>query len=421
MHITTQLDLDVLAVETDDQVSLLLELTAPPATTDRPREVKTLIVVLDRSGSMDGSRLDAAKRALTELVDRLDPADRFGLVTFDNHVTVHIAAAPLADKPAAKRLIAQIHAGGSTDLSAGYLRGLQEAARAADGTGATVLLISDGHANAGVTDPEQLRAVAAKAGGQHVMTSTLGLGLGYDERLLSAIAAGGSGSELFAEHADAAVAAISREIDGLLAQTAQAASVHIRMASTCRRLMLVNELSSVVTPDGVMVELGAFYAGETRRLVITFDVPGIAALGLAAVADLDVSWVELPGLVQHTVTIPVHVNVLPGDQAAGRVPDPVVRTELAYLQTQRAKRTAAQQMSRGDAAGALSSLRFAAATLTGAAPAAPAGMRFEIDEDLAAISDLEREVSSGTLSRAAKQASADTAFKSRRRGRRSES
>lgn len=417
MHITTQLDLDVLAVETADQISLLLELTAPAAAPGRPREPKTLIVVLDRSGSMDGGRLDAAKRALTELVDRLDPADRFGIITFDNHVMVQIAAAPLADKPAARQRIAQITAGGSTDLSAGYLRGLQEAARVADGTGATVLLISDGRANAGVTDPAQLKAVAANAGSRHVVTTTLGIGLGYDETLLSAIAAGGNGSELFAEHADAAVAAISREIDGLLSQTAQAASVHIRMAPTCKRLMLVNELSSVVTPDGVLVELGAFYAGENRRLVVTFEVPGIAALGLAQVADLDVSWVELPGLIQHSVTVPVHVNVLPGDQAAGRVPDPVVRTELAYLHTQRAKRAAAQQMSRGDAAGAMSSLQFARATLAGAVPAAPAAMRFDIDEDLAAISDLERELTGGAMSRAAKQASSDTAYKSRRRGR----
>jgi Ca-activated chloride channel family protein len=416
VHITSQLDLDVLAVEIDDQVSLLLELTAPAADPGQSAAPRTLVVVLDRSGSMAGARLDAAKRALTELVDRLDPADRFGLVTFDNQVQVQIAAAVLVDKPAAKQRIARIHPGGSTDLSAGYLRGLQEAARSADGAGATVLLISDGHANAGVTDPERLRGVAAKAGGQRVVTTTLGLGLGYDERLLSAIAAGGNGSELFAEHADAAVAAIATEIDGLLAQTAQAASVLIRMAPTCKRLMLVNELSSSVTPHGVLVELGAFYSGETRRLVITFDVPGIAALGPAAVADLDVSWVELPALIQHTVTVPVQVNVLPGDLAAGRVPDPVVRTELAYLQTQRAKRAAAQQLSQGDSAGAAISLGLARSLLAGAAPAAPAAMRTAFDEDLAVIDDLEREVASGSLSRAAKRASADTALKSRRRG-----
>ena len=67
------------------------------------------------------------------MVDRLDPADRFGLVTFDDQVRVEIAAAPLTDKPRARSRIAGIEAGGMTNLSAGYLRGLQEARRAVDG------------------------------------------------------------------------------------------------------------------------------------------------------------------------------------------------------------------------------------------------------------------------------------------------
>ncbi|MET0864435.1 MAG: VWA domain-containing protein [Nakamurella sp.] len=417
MHISTQLDLDVIAIETHDQVSLLVELTAPVAEPDAQRAPRTLVIVLDRSGSMDGERLRGAKKALIELIDRLDPTDRFGVITFDDRVQVVIPAAPLADKAAAKHRIEQIVAGGSTDLSAGYLRGLQEAGRAADGAGGTVLLISDGHANAGITDPARLGPVAAKASSIGIITSTMGFGLGYDERLLGAIAAGGNGSELFAEHADDAVAAIAKELDGLLAQTAQAASLLIRMAPACKQLKVVNELSSVVTPDGVQLELGAFYSGEVRRLIVTFDVPGIAALGLAEIAGLEFTWVELPGLVEQSITVPVHVNVLPGDQAAGRIPDPVVRTELAFLQTQQAKRTAAEQMSQGDVAGALGNLKRAQSMLFSAVAAAPAAMQADIAEDISAINLLEAEVASGDLSRAAKRASADVTLKSRRRGR----
>ena len=178
MHITTQLDLDVLAIETD-RPGLASRRThrteGGPAERTAPR---TLVVVLDRSGSMAGDRLTAAKRALTELVDRLDPADRFGLITFDNQVRVPDLAAPLADKTGAKEQISQIEPGGSTDLSAGYLRGLQEATRVAGGSGATVLLISDGHANAGVTDPDRLGSIAGKAVSQGVVTTTLGIGTG---------------------------------------------------------------------------------------------------------------------------------------------------------------------------------------------------------------------------------------------------
>ena len=416
MHINTQLDVDIIGLETDDQVSLLVELTAPVTDPDSRRAPQTLVVVLDRSGSMSGERLDGAKKALIDLVDRLDPSDRFGLVTFDDQVRVEIAAAPLTNKAMAKRRIGSIEPGGMTDLSAGYLRGLQEARRAATGAGGTVLLISDGHANSGVTDPEQLRQVAATAGSRGISSSTIGFGLGYDETLLRAIADGGNGHELFAEDADQAMVKISQELDGLLAQTAQAASVLIRMTPVCKQLMVVNKLSSVVTPDGILIELGAFYSGEIRRLVVTFDVPGIGELGPAEIATLDFTWVELPALVEHSVTVPVHVNVLPGDEAASRIPDPVVRTELAYLLTQRAKRDAAERMSLGDVQGAVRDLGVARSVLSAARATAPTMMMDLLSEDLGVIDELEHEVRSGDLSRAAKRASVDTTGKSRRRG-----
>jgi len=415
MHIATHLDLDVVALEGADEISLLVELTAPTAAVGRPHLPRTLIVVLDRSGSMQGERLTGAKRALTELVDRLDPQDRFGLVTFDNAVRLEIPAAPPRDKAEAKQRIADIRPGGATDLSAGYLRGLQEARRCVDGSGGTVLLISDGHANAGVVDPEQLGAIAASAAVDGITTTTVGFGLGYDERPLKAMAAGGNGNELFAEHADQAITAIAGELDGLLAQTAQAASLLVRMAPACRGLRVINELTSVPTGDGVQIELGAFYSGERRRLVITFDVPGVATLGLAQVADLDFTWVALPGLVQHSVSVPVYVNVVPGDQAAGRIPDPTVRTELAFLRTQQAKRAAAERMSQGDADGAIGEMRAAGAMLRTAMAAAPAGMVADLAEDLHAIDRLAAEAATGNLSRAAKALSADTSRKSRRR------
>lgn len=416
MHIATHLDLDVVALDGDDEISLLVEMSAPTAAAGTVRAPRTLVVVLDRSGSMQGERLSGAKRALTDLVDRLEPQDRFGLVTFDNSVRLDVPAGALTDKAATKQRIEAIRPGGATDLSGGYLRGLQEARRSVDGAGGTLLLISDGHANAGVVDPDQLGAVAAKAAADGIVTTTVGFGLGYDERLLRAIAAGGNGGELFAESADQALTAISGEIDGLLSQTAQAASLLVRMSPSCRRLRVINELTSVPTADGVQVELGAFYSGEARRLMLTFDVPGIAALGLAQIAELDFTWVQLPGLVQHTVTVPVCVNVVPGDQAAGRVPDPTVRTELAYLRTQQAKRAAAERMSAGDAGGAIAAMQAAGAMLRTAMAAAPAPMMADLREDLDAIDRLADEATTGNLSRAAKALSADTSRKSRRRG-----
>ena len=216
MHLNATLDLDVVAIEAEDQISVLLELAAPAAETSRTRPPSTLQVVLDRSGSMAGDPLESAKAALIDLVGRLEPTDHFGLVVFDDEVHVAVPAGPLTDKDSVRGLIASIPPGGTTNLSGGYLRGLQEARRVAGKRGATLLLISDGHANVGILDSDKLGSVAADARSHRVTTSTIGLGLGYDETLLAALARGGAGNTHFAEEGDTAAAALASEVDGLL-------------------------------------------------------------------------------------------------------------------------------------------------------------------------------------------------------------
>jgi Ca-activated chloride channel family protein len=418
MHISAHLDVDLVPLETEDQVSVLIELKAPPASQDPgARRANTLQVVLDRSGSMSGPRLEGAKLALQRLVDRLDPTDNFGVVVFDDQVETTIPAGPLADKNAVRQAIAGIFARGSTDLSGGYLRGLQEARRVSGPAGATVLLVSDGHANAGVVDPEQLSQVAAQAHEHNVTTSTLGFGLGYDERIMSALARGGAGNELFAEEPDTALGLIAGEVEGLLAQIAQAASLSIRLTPHVRTVEVVNDLPVSAAGQSVQVELGSFYGDETRKLLLILHVPGIPALGLAQVATLEFTYVELPALKQHTITVPMHVNVVPADSAAGRVPDPTVRTELVYLQVQRAKRRASGYLTQGDAASALSEIRQARDAVSEALATAPPELAADLTEEAQSLAYLQTETEQGDARRAAKYSSYDASFKSRQRGR----
>ena len=416
MHLSTLLACDLVAVEQNDELTLLVELTAPTTTAATTRQPATLQVVLDRSGSMAGDRLEGAKSALIALVDRLDPADNLGVLAFDDDTQIVVPAGPLTSKTAVKHAIATVDAGGSTDLSSGYLRGLQEAQRVAGPTGATLLLVSDGHANAGITDPGQLGQVATRARSKNVTTSTLGFGLGYDERLLAALARGGAGNELFAEEADTAVALISGEVDGLLTQVAQAASLRLTWTDHVAGISVLNDLPVVGLPDGAMLELGSFYAGETRRLLVKLDVPGIPALGLTQVATLEFTHVSLPDLVQHTTTVPVMVNVVPGDQAAGRIPDPKVRSEELFQQTQQAKRESSSLLSRGLVGEASAMLSQSSAALRAASGGLPPEFAAELCLEADLVQSLAAEASFDAP-RAAKASSMSATAGSRTRGR----
>lgn len=417
MKLSTRLDVDLVALESSDELTLLVELTAPTLEKTTIRQPGTLQVVLDRSGSMAGDRLEGAKSALLSLVERLDPSDNLGIVAFDNRVEVVVPAGPLKDKQAVKQAIAAVRHGGSTDLSSGFLRGLQEARRVAGPGGGTVLIISDGHANAGITDPDQLEKVAVEAQTHLITTTTLGLGLGYDERLLSALARGGAGNELFAEEADTAIAMINGEVQGLLSQVAQAASLRFNWTRHVAGIQVLNDLPVASLEDSVMLELGSFYAGETRKLLVKLRIPGIAALGLTQVATLNVTHVSLPDLVQHTVDVPIHVNVVPGDQAAGRVPDPVVLSEALYQQTQQAKKESSRLLSEGRVGAASHLLKGTSAALRRRSATLPTALAADLngEADLLDALDIEAHLDH---SRAAKMSSSSATVSSRQRGRR---
>ena len=266
-----------------------------------------------------GDRLDNAKEALIHVVGRLDDRDRFGLVVFDNSAQVVVPAGKVGDlgRDHIVRAIRTVQPGGMTDLSAGYFRGLQEARRVCTEAGATIILVSDGHANSGVTDPTALGKTAAQAATQGISTSSVGIGVGYDDAILDELATGGLGNHGYAHDGDGAAFAISQEIEGLLSKTVQAAHLVITPTADVHEVEVLNDLPVHTDGDAIVVELGDLYAGETRRLSLRFGVPGMGALGLAQIAELAIGFVSLPELKQHTVTIPVQVNVVPADVAAG--------------------------------------------------------------------------------------------------------
>jgi Ca-activated chloride channel family protein len=362
MHVNAFLDIDLIALDQADDVTCLIQLTAPMPLEITQRPGQALVIVLDRSGSMSGEPLDGALEAIAGLVRRLAPQDAFGLVTFDSQADVVVPVRAMADHDAAEldRAIRGIRSGGSTDLSAGYLLGVREAARAlhVNGTagcsgivGATVLLVSDGHANAGIEDPVVMAGLAHAANADHaITTSTLGFGLGYDEVLLEAITRGGNGEHRFAPDVDTCMSEIADAATDLLGKSVLGALLRIMpQPGLVGGVTVRNDVPHWVEGDAVVVNIGDLYGGEERRTLFRLHVPALPSLGLATIADVVLEFTSLPDLQQHSVTIPVSVNVVPGDQAAGRIPDPRVQVEELLVDVDAAKKGVSMSLRSGDA------------------------------------------------------------------------
>jgi Ca-activated chloride channel family protein len=268
--------------------------------------------------------------------------------------------------PSLRKAIRDLQTGGSTDISAGYLMGLRELTRVNAPGGSTLLLISDGHANAGERDPKFFSEVSIKSATEKITTSTIGLGNGYDETILEALAQGGGGAHRFASSIDEAVGAIAGEVDDLLDKTIVNAVLRITPTPAMLGfpvIEIVQRLPYWKDGETFVVQLGDLFSGENRRFVIDLDVPGIAALGLCAIADITIEYLNLAQRQEITVSMPVNVNVVPSDVAAGRVSDPIVRAERLILDAQTAKSLAVEDLHAGKINEATGRLKGTAANL----------------------------------------------------------
>ena len=188
---------------------LSLRFSAPDAPA-RPDGRKTermpldIAIVIDRSGSMSGEKLALAKEAAVKAIDMLTAADRVALVAYDTEVQTlaHAAALEPAHRDALLRALDRMQAGSSTNLSGGWLTGCEAVARVMrQASVARCLLLSDGLANAGITDPTALEGHAEALRSRGVITSTFGIGDDFDERLMEGIARAGGGNFYFIKEA----------------------------------------------------------------------------------------------------------------------------------------------------------------------------------------------------------------------------
>lgn len=188
-------------------------------------------LVLDRSGSMQGEKIAYAKRASKFLVDQLSKDDYLSIVNYDDQVEVTSPSQPVKNKEALKHALDRIYDRGATNLSGGMLEGFSQVMTTRkDGYVNRVLLLTDGLANQGVTDPAALkRLVEAKYKEEGIALSTFGLGADYNEDLLTMLAETGRANYYFIDSADKIPQLFAKELKGLLNVVAQNAMVQITL------------------------------------------------------------------------------------------------------------------------------------------------------------------------------------------------
>ena len=339
-------------------IRALLTLAGTPPT-DRDRVPLSLALVLDRSGSMQGPKIAAAREAAALAVRRLWPEDVVSVVAYDDAVEVVAEPATGDAQHHLTHQIGAIEPRGMTNLSGGWLKGRELAARdAPDGAVRRVLLLTDGLANQGVTDPGALMGLCRKAAEEGVTTTTIGFGRDFDETLLRSMADAGGGATYYIEEPDQAPGVFEEELEGLLSLSAQNVSATVAVRDAVRLAAVRHSYPSAETDDGALrLEMGDLYAREPKKLLLELLVDPVPESGDVELATLTLHADVLEsggGIIHRETTLPVVL-----DAEGGARVDPEVRRETLLLDAADAREQALERQDRGDYGGAAEVLREA--------------------------------------------------------------
>ena len=258
----------------DGTVTIALTLGADhsPEQAVEGRRALDMVVVLDRSGSMaEAGKITNARQAILGLLSRLSETDRFALVSYSDQVQRHSGLLPMTpdNRGMLEGMVQGIQPGGATNLSSGLQDGLQLLTESVkSGRISRLILISDGLANRGITDASTLGTLASVAPEKGFAVSTIGVGLDFNEHLMTSIADKGTGNYYFMESAAAFAQVFDKEFRESKSVVASAVDVQVPLVPGMTLVHAAGYPFEVKEGHAVF-RPGDLLSGQSRKLFLT--------------------------------------------------------------------------------------------------------------------------------------------------------
>jgi len=348
------------------------------------RSPLNIALVIDRSGSMaDEGKLEFAKAAAMSLVKSLREEDTFSLTAFDDSVKVLVPAQGTSSKARIMRTIAAIQPGGGTNIYGGLECGYREAARFARAdTVNRVILLSDGQVTSGVTDPKLFDKLTAAEADSEIQTTSVGLGLEFNEDLMMSIARNGKGNYHFIKDGEATRTVFAKEMNELTHVVAKAVKLRIRLADGVKlvRVLGAATLDAAQTRQvksdekaidrkvadelgiasnrqtdrdepGIKLLIPDFYRGDSHIVMMELEIP--KGTGQCKVADVYLKYKDLVTRVNQSEVSHVAVQYTANRAEAVASINRAVKKNLLGFQTGEALADAGSLIQQGQVAGAV--------------------------------------------------------------------
>jgi Ca-activated chloride channel family protein len=275
------------------RTTLAIDVVAPQLE-GAPRLPVNLALVIDRSGSMSGEKIDHAKAAAQEVISALTEKDRLTIVHYGSDaVASESALVTAANAQRLRDFVSAIEDGGGTNISAG----MELARRSLDlGRDAftihRVMLLSDGQPTEGITDPAALLGQASALRRAGLTVSAIGIGADFNEDLMEQLAERGSGGYAFLNRAEALTPVLRRDLGQAATLLARDVELIIKSSGSVRGLEVLGHRAERVG-DALRISLSDLAAGQTERVVAELELIGSHVGEALSVANVELAFKEV--------------------------------------------------------------------------------------------------------------------------------
>ncbi len=332
------------------------------------RKPLSLAAVIDVSGSMQGTKLEYAKRSLRKLVEHMSDQDTLSILAFSSDVFTVADPARMTQEAKDRAIseIAKLHTIADTNLSGATLEGYGAIRKAVEakmgGSIDRCFLFTDGQPTAGDTSFEGLVKIAKDRKPEGCGLTCFGYGDGYNKELLAAMAKAGGGNEYHISTPDQAPAAFGREIGGLLSCVAQAVKVKVTTKTDVKIKEVLNDFDVKGNKDETeaVISVDDVYGSEKRRILLHLELPAMDAGGRAfKLGDIKVEFEDLVAKEPRAEETSFKVEYVK-ESEADQESDKEVLEQIAVQKAAKAQEEAVLLAQQGNYTGAQQVVRSAA-------------------------------------------------------------
>ena len=365
-------------------------MTSPPSPARKKvrRTPLNLAVVLDKSGSMTGAKLEKTKQAAMQLVDRLAPDDIFSLVIFSDEAQVLVPAQKVEDKDALKEKIESIEADGSTALYAGVKMGADQLQEFFSSKRINrVILLSDGLANVGPSSPRELRRLGSDLAERGISVTTIGVGDDYNEDLMAGLAEASDANYYYVKDTEKLPEIFAKELGELLTVAARDVRIEIICPDGVKPLGFIGRAEKFESQQAT-VNLSQFTTGQNRylflRCLVNGEQPEVARVNVNYKDELD------DGSVQSASGV-ARIDFTDDQKLSDKSVNGAVVAQKELMLTAVAKDEAIAQADAGNYQQAATILKAQAAALNSAYRRRAAGVQIQIRAETNNLDDFSGE------------------------------